>query len=266
MQSLGLKLNNYIAVSILLHILLLGVFVNLRPEVNYRSFPVFDVDIVGPIEEARVPEAIRLPASPPPAVIERPEQSDIAPKTMFDGGAGPGPSRSGDQEMALVPGEDSEKALDSEEPPAYGKSVLPEAEQGLALEPGSYLFDKGTIEKYARMGTTKDKGLTFDVPEFHYRGYMRRLKGKIENIWKFPKGVGRVGNIVDLYIKFSINRDGSLGEVVLMRTSGYWEFDKAALQALRDAGPYWPLPEDWREDDLTIDGHFIYILGRSYIM
>ena len=104
------------------------------------------------------------------------------------------------------------------------------------------------------------------MPEFHHRGYMRRLKDKIEAIWKYPQDAVIPGTNVDLYIRFSIKRDGSLGDVELMRTSGYRELDEAAMKALRDAEPYWPLPDDWEEEELTIKGHFIYLFGRSYIM
>jgi protein TonB len=51
----------------------------------------------------------------------------------------------------------------------------------------------------------------------------------------------------------------------LVRTSGYKDLDDAAIKALRDAEPYWPLPDDIREQSLTITGHFIYSLYGQYI-
>jgi len=92
------------------------------------------------------------------------------------------------------------------------------------------------------------------------------LKDRIESIWKYPKEAARRGISGDLYIEFSIKRDGSLGEVRLIRTSGYKDLDKAAMKALKDGEPYWPLPDNWKGDDLSITGHFIYITGKFYVM
>jgi len=43
----------------------------------------------------------------------------------------------------------------------------------------------------------------------------------------------------------------------LLRTSGYRVLDDSVIRALNDANPYWPLPDDWKEDELTIVGHFM---------
>ena len=51
----------------------------------------------------------------------------------------------------------------------------------------------------------------------------------------------------------------------LVRTSGYRSLDEAAIKALKEAAPYWPLPEEWKEEALTIKGHFIYSLQGTYI-
>ncbi|MBI5408564.1 MAG: energy transducer TonB, partial [Nitrospirae bacterium] len=146
------------------------------------------------------------------------------------------------------------------------KGVLPQSKDGSAIIPPSSLFDKNTIEKFARKEPRVDRELTFDIPEFKNRGYMRMLKEKIEGIWRYPKEAARLGISGDLFIKFSIKKDGELGEVELLRTSGHKELDEAAVKALKDAEPFWPLPADWKKDDLEINGHFIYIYGRAIIM
>jgi len=95
---------------------------------------------------------------------------------------------------------------------------------------------------------------------------MRTVKKRIEDIWKYPEEAARLGISGDLYMDFTIKKDGTVGEIEIVRTSGYRELDEAAIKALRDASPFWPLPEDWEKDSLKIRGHFIYILGRTYIM
>ena len=51
----------------------------------------------------------------------------------------------------------------------------------------------------------------------------------------------------------------------LVRTSGHKTLDDAAMEALRDGTPYWPLPEEWGMEGYTIEGHFVYSLYGYYI-
>lgn len=112
----------------------------------------------------------------------------------------------------------------------------------------------------------KDKSsITFDVKGFKYDGYMMRIKDKIEGIWQYPSDAAMRGIYGDLYLSFTIKKNGSLSKVELVRTSGYRSLDEAAMKALKDAAPYWPLPEDWKEEELTVKGHFIYSIYGVYI-
>lgn len=111
----------------------------------------------------------------------------------------------------------------------------------------------------------KDTGITFDTNEFRYTGYMSRLKEKIEGIWKYPPEAAARGIYGDLKIKFTIKKDGRLGSIELERTSGHTDLDEAAMQALRDAEPFWPLPDEWGRDAMTIDGHFVYSIYGAHI-
>lgn len=127
------------------------------------------------------------------------------------------------------------------------------------------LFDSNVITQYALKEKTKDRDITFDTKEFKYYGYMNRLKEKIEGIWKYPPDAAQKGIYGDLYIRFTINKNGELGAIELLRTSGYKSLDDAAIKALKEAAPYWPLPDEWGKDGLTITGHFIYTLYGTYI-
>ncbi|RMG71789.1 MAG: energy transducer TonB [Nitrospirae bacterium] len=131
------------------------------------------------------------------------------------------------------------------------------------------LFDKKIISEVAKgteVGGPKPKsGVTFSTKELKYHSYMMKLKERIESIWVYPEEAARRGIYGDLWINFTIKKDGSLGEVKLVRTSGYPELDEAAMKALKEAAPYWPLPEKWKIDALTVKGHFIYNLYGMYI-
>lgn len=129
------------------------------------------------------------------------------------------------------------------------------------------LFDREVISESAQKqeDKTAKSTITFDAKEFKYYGYMRRLREKVEGIWQYPSDAAMRGLYGDLYISFTIKKNGSLGSVELVRTSGYRSLDEAAIKALKEAAPYWPLPEEWKEEALTIKGHFIYSLQGTYI-
>jgi protein TonB len=241
-----LKIYNYIAASLLSHALFftfIALFLSeVQPEI---PGPVLDIDIVGALlEKEAVPQTAEIPPTLKPSLSREPDEDVSRPETMFGEDSSPGGSGQGMEDTADGTGSE-------------------EKEQVL---PYSFLFDNEIIKKYARKGRSDKKDLTFDVPEFHHRGYMRMLKSRIEGIWKYPEEAARRGISGDLFIRFSINRDGSLGTVELLRTSGHPDLDYAALMAIKDAEPYWPLPEDWEGDDLSITGHFIYVFGKYFIL
>jgi protein TonB len=139
------------------------------------------------------------------------------------------------------------------------------ASRGPGYLSNKQLFDRDVIGKVAREDrggssgkVKKDDALTFDTTEYSYMPYMRKLREKIESIWVYPPDAAAKNIWGDLKIRFTIKKDGTLGAVELVRTSGYHSLDEAALKALRDGAPYWPLPDSWRKDSYTILGHFIY--------
>ncbi len=162
-----------------------------------------------------------------------------------------------------VPQPSSQGAQPGAKPQARGQE--PAARQPATREK---LFDKDILAKLSKReteGTRPESSITFDTRDFKYYAYMKRLREKIENIWVYPSEAAERGIYGDLYIQFTIRKNGKLGPVELVRTSGYRALDEAAIRALKDADPYWPLPEDWGKDELTIKGHFVYSLYGTYI-
>lgn len=151
------------------------------------------------------------------------------------------------------------------------KGALPkEGKPGPAIK--DQLFDRGVIGDIAKQNLekdekeTKDKTFTFDTKQYRFLIYNQRLKQRIESIWVYPRRAAAQGIYGDLVIKFTILQSGSLGSVELVRTSGHKDLDDAAIKALRDGAPYWPLPKEWGMDSYTIEGLFIYTLYGSYLM
>jgi protein TonB len=247
-----LRFSNYIFLSFLFHLLIIGI-IGATYSTGQEAPQVFNVNIVGmpapvlktskPVLKKRAPAKRRRRPARKNLLIGKKQEKDPGTEQPA---ADPPP---GTKESVPGPGPFRSTNKGNNEP----------------LTPLD-LFDREVIEKYARQAPKPEKGLTFDVSEFRHRGYMRMLKEKIESIWKYPKDAVRQKKSGDLYIKFSIKRDGDLGEVEILRTSGYVSLDNAAVQALKDAEPFWPLPDDWPGDQLEIKGHFIYLFGRTYVM
>lgn len=127
------------------------------------------------------------------------------------------------------------------------------------------LFDESIIGSLAKKEEREEKVFTFDAKEYKFLLYNKRLKERIESIWIYPPDAAAKGIFGDLVIRFSIKKNGRLGEIELIRTSGHKSLDDAAIKALRDGEPYWPLPEEWGMDIYTIVGHFIYTIHGYYI-
>ncbi len=131
------------------------------------------------------------------------------------------------------------------------------------------LFDRSIIGELAKREIEKEKKeektFRFDVKDLRFSGYLHRLKEKIEGIWIYPPDAATKGIYGDLIIEFTIKKNGSLGAVELIRTSGHKNLDDAAMKALRDAEPFWPLPKEWDMEAYSIVGHFFYSIYGYYI-
>ena len=133
------------------------------------------------------------------------------------------------------------------------------------------LFDKGVIGDLAKKETEREKkgekgkSLTLDTKDYKFLIYNKRLKERIENIWIYPYDAAKRVIYGDLIIRFTIKKNGTLGAVELIRTSGHQNLDDAAMKALKNGEPYWPLPDEWKMETYTILGHFVYTIYGYYL-
>jgi protein TonB len=133
------------------------------------------------------------------------------------------------------------------------------------------LFDRNIVGDIAKKEIEKEakekaeKTFTFDTKEYKFLIYNNRLKERIESIWLYPPDAAAQGIYGDLVIKFTIKKNGMLGAVEIIRTSGRKNLDDAALKALKNGEPYWPLPDEWGMEAYTIEGHFVYTIYGYYM-
>ncbi|MFY9826882.1 MAG: energy transducer TonB, partial [Thermoanaerobaculia bacterium] len=88
-----------------------------------------------------------------------------------------------------------------------------------------------------------------DNPDFKFGYYLDQLLSAIDAKWARPP----LGDRVQCTIAFRIQRDGSIAELTVARSSGYNSFDLAALRAVQNAAPFPPLPRAYRNDSLGVN-------------
>ncbi len=235
-----------------------------RPHVIQKQLPPPPPPVRAPkIRPNEPPPKVKsaVPSSPHPKTLPRPQ---LEPQTRAHEGVlnpkAPGSS------AGAAPNQEAAKAENKYGLEAAGKGrnkIVPKFGLG-AMRKELEQVEKQEIAR-ADIKKPGESAITFSTKEFKYYGYMQRLKEKIESIWMYPSYAAQKGLYGELVIDFTIRPDGSLGAVELKRTSGYQILDDAAMKALKDAQPFWPLPKKWGKDGFTVEGHFVYTLGGSYL-
>lgn len=270
-----MTLKRFISYSLILHLSLISLILVFPVKKGEKGIPFFarlvapeDIEINSEepvtIEKPAVEEAVPLPPSVEKPV-PLPKPSEQPPTTMFGSGS---QNQQGGGKESVAHGEYQgstagiQESKKSEEPVPV---IPPGTSLSFPLRRDN-LFDRDIIARYSERGDKQEKSsITLEAKEFQSYGYMERLKEKIESIWQYPHEAAARGIYGDLFLNFTISKNGSLESIELVRTSGYKSLDDAAIRALKDAAPYWPLPGDWKKESLTIRGHFIYNFYGIYI-
>ncbi|MCL4321823.1 MAG: energy transducer TonB [Deltaproteobacteria bacterium] len=111
----------------------------------------------------------------------------------------------------------------------------------------------------------KSATVNLNTTTIKYASYLLHVKNKIENVWEYPARAQKRGISGLLVIEFSINRNGSIYRVKILRSSGKKMLDRAAVKAIYDAARYNPFPHYWTIKRLNIIGTFIYRLANFYL-
>jgi len=172
---------------------------------------------------------------------------------------------SGRKEAALsLPVPESEKAEEAH--PAVESIPAPVKERPVNLWPTRERLAEQS-EKYAKEIPTAEKGktLSFDTSEPRYTSYFEALRSMIYHKWEYPEVAAREGQGGKLFVRFSILKDGTIEEVILLKSSGYPILDDAALSAIRLAAPFYEFPGDFGSlERITINASFEYIIENLY--
>jgi protein TonB len=258
----------FIIASFGLHLLFLAAMYTLASRAELTMPAVTPVNIVDlpknileklpPVQARPAPQPV-IPPTPPRTVPERAARPESV----------PGPKHFGSSPDISLPRTTPPQGLPDGSD--KGTSVTGQPDTGIH-KPGKGplpFLSQADIDEFARKGMPAkkpgDNSVTLDTDEFKFMSYNRWLKIKVESVLRYPELAALSGLQGTLYIQFDIMKDGSLGNLELLKSSGYKILDDEALRAIRNAAPFQPLPDEWHMDHYAIRAAVLFYLSEAYI-
>jgi TonB family protein len=106
-------------------------------------------------------------------------------------------------------------------------------------------------------GVTEEEEVSLNTSEFKYYAYFAHIKRQIELAWNYPLEAQE--RHVGLTLAFTIESDGNVSSIKLLKSSGYEILDEYALNAVKFASPFNPIPASIGTKRLKITASFEYV-------
>lgn len=156
---------------------------------------------------------------------------------------------------------------------SVAKKARPSSQERKSQESvkGLPLLSTKDLQKYAKKSPGEEgegsdgEVISLNTKEFKYVSYFASIKRQIKLVWAYPVEAQENGIHGYLYLKFTILKDGKLESVVLIRSSGHKILDDEALNAIKTASPYNPIPERLARKKITIEASFHYLPRVLYV-
>lgn len=125
---------------------------------------------------------------------------------------------------------------------------------------GFYLMDAVVPLTPSAPSAKKAQPSSLNVQNVDLGPYMRELQRRIKMNWNPPKGTENKKVI----LRFKIAKNGRLLTNSVIKSSGNLKTDKAALEAVKLASPFRPLPADFKGESVDVQFIFDYnVMGAS---
>jgi len=97
-----------------------------------------------------------------------------------------------------------------------------------------------------RSNRPRRKYLSASTSEFMYAAYMEAWRAKVERIGNlnYPDSARKQSLSGNLILDVALNKDGSINDIIIRRSSGHKVLDDAAIRIVELAAPYSAFPED----------------------
>jgi len=113
---------------------------------------------------------------------------------------------------------------------------------------------KAVDKKIADIIKKKKTGGIIDIQKFPYEWYLRMMESKIYGNWETLSIDFSAERNLHALVYFKINRRGEVFGLKLEKATLVEEYDRSALEAIKLASPFPPLPPGYEEDYLEV--HF----------
>jgi protein TonB len=274
----SLHVTRFIIASLALHLLFLAAVFTLASRTDLIKPAVTPVNIVElpksileklPPVQARPAPQTDVPPAPPRPAPERASRPESVPGPKHFGSSPDIALPRTTPPQGLPDGSDKGTAATGKTDrgtPGTGRSDTGIRTPGKGPLP---FLSQADIDEFARKGMPAkkpgDNSVTLDTDQFKFMSYNRWLKIKVESVLRYPELAALSGLQGTLYIQFDIMKDGSLGNLELLKSSGYKILDDEALRAIRNAAPFQPLPDEWHMDHYAIRAAVLFYLSEAYI-
>lgn len=184
----------------------------------------------------------------PEKIIEPPK----APQNTQPADSAPAPSNTNPMALPTTPQSTIARNDNSKNPLLNqpGQGVLSRAIQNVNK------YSQGETLQNQQGGGDSGSSFQFDAKGVDFGSWLRRFRAQVYSNWNIPYAAMALhGHTV---IRFTIHRDGSISDVIVLQPSTVDSFTKAAFNAIRASNPTVPLPQEYPDDHMVMTVVFYY--------
>jgi periplasmic protein TonB len=209
------------------------------------------------------PEVVEDPAPPPPAQLatEAPAPEQVA---VTEPPPTPPPPKVETRPAAKPKARPKEVAVEEQRPkkqPPQPAAPTPAPEAPSAPRPSASTLMADTfavasldaeikqkLEAHAKR--PRRKFISANTRDYKYAAYMESWRAKVERVGNlnYPDEAREKGLSGSLILDVAVNPDGSVGEIIVRKSSGHKVLDDAAVRIVELAAPYAPFPRDFVDE------------------
>ena len=185
-------------------------------------------------------------ASPPPAPESPSARAQEPAPAPVPQARSPEPESPGPQPQKAEPArpEGTATASRSEPPSDSAGQALARTRSGLDLPAAMLRRPGGGGGLQDGRGGVEGEPVPLDTPDPKYQDYFQEVRQKIKANWGYPREAAERNIGGDLLIVFHITKDGHVSFLELKRPSGVTVLDDYAMNAVRLAQPFPPVPDN----------------------
>jgi protein TonB len=221
-----------------------------------------------PEAKVRVAEAPRpaptaaAPAPPPPAPAPPQQVAKAAPEPPAPNVREPAPTPT---PQAAPPPHEPAESVNPPGPSTPPGPLTARSSGGIDLPAAMLKRPPGGGLQGGR-GGVEGEPIPLDTPDPKYQDYFRILRERIQSKWTYPREAGDRGIGGALLIEFHIAKDGRLSYLEIRRSSGVDILDEYAVNAVKLAQPFPPVPDNLAKQVLAINGNFVYHIVENSLV